>query len=112
MCKTTPFAVFDSARENPPAFRGDAAGAGRFCRRIDAPEEARKQAPVLDKASVAALTGARIDEMDREELVRAIKAGHIPWIRAAQEPHLAMYDIDSLRRLVYLSRRICRNQGY
>jgi len=64
------------------------------------------------KDSVAALVAAQIDEMERDELIRAIKAAHVPFIRSTDEKHLATYDSDTLRRLVYLSRRMCRNQGY
>jgi hypothetical protein len=65
-----------------------------------------------EKDSVAALAGVQIDEMERDELIRAIKAAHVPFIRPSDEKHLAMYDSDTLRRLVYLCRRMCRNQGY
>ena len=65
-----------------------------------------------DKDSVAALAGVQIDEMERDELIRAIKAAHVPFIRPNDEQHLAMYDSDTLRRLVYLCRRMCRNPVY
>jgi hypothetical protein len=65
-----------------------------------------------DKDSVAALAGAQIDEMEREELIRAIKAAHVPFIRPSDEKHLANYDSDTLRRLVYLCRRMCPNPVY
>jgi hypothetical protein len=65
-----------------------------------------------DKDSVAALAEAQMDEMERDELIRAIMAAHAPFIRPSDEKHLAMYDSDTLRSLVCLSRRGCRNQGY
>lgn len=65
-----------------------------------------------DKDSVAALAGVQIEQLERDELIRAIKAAQVPFIRPSDEKRLAMYDNDTLRRLVYLSRRVCRNQGY
>jgi hypothetical protein len=65
-----------------------------------------------DNDSVAALAGDQFDEMERDELIRAIKAAHVPFIRPSDEKHLAMYDSDTLGRLVYLSRQMCRNQVY
>jgi hypothetical protein len=65
-----------------------------------------------DKDCVAALAGAQIEELERDELIRAIKAARVPFIRPSDEKRLEMYDNDTLRRLVYLSRRMCRNQGY
>jgi hypothetical protein len=112
MCNAIPSTPPDAPRETVTSAPRISGGATKSYYRGDPPAEASTQKTSLNKARVAALTGARIDEMDRDELVRAIKAAHIPWIRAPQEPHLAMYDIGSLRRLVYLSRRICRNQGY
>jgi len=71
-----------------------------------------EQEALPDKDCVAALAGVEIDELERDELIRAIKAAHVPFIRPSDEQRLEMYDNNTLRRLVYLSRRMCRNQGY
>ena len=107
MCEAPPSTTSEDLEKGPPGIRRP--GSQTF-RRIDAPNQPARTE--VDKEAVASLSATRIEHMQREELVRAIKAAHVPWIRAADEPHLAMYDIDALRRLVYLSRRICRNQGY
>jgi hypothetical protein len=111
MCEATPSTTSDDLHKTGLGIRQTAAAAGGSYHRIDAPKDQRALTE-LDKESVAALSGTCIEQMERDELIRAIKAAHVPWIRAADEPHMAMYNIDSLRRLVYLSRRICRNQGY
>ena len=63
-----------------------------------------------DKDSVTG-AGAEIEELERDELIGAIKAARVPFIRPSDQKQLAMYDNDTLRRLVYLSRRTCRNRG-
>ncbi len=70
------------------------------------------QEPRFDKATIASLSPDQIDNMQREDLVCVIRATQIPFMRFDVKDHLSEYDAPTLRRLAYLSRRICRNQGY
>jgi hypothetical protein len=65
-----------------------------------------------EKSNVAALAGDQIDGMDQEELVRVIRVAHMSLIRPNVNERLGLYGRDTLRRLAYLARRCCRNQGY
>ena len=66
----------------------------------------------LTKAMVAELSLAEIREMSVEQLVDAIRAAQVPLFRDAVIRHLQFYDRMTLKQLVYLARRCCRNQGY
>lgn len=61
-------------------------------------------------ADVAALPVDRVDAMSRRELidvVRSVRGGHLlPGVRE----RLPQMDRETLRRLVFLTRRFCRNQ--
>jgi len=61
------------------------------------------------KEIVAGLMDDRISEMTTDELVEAIQTVAVP---SRCSSNLHMKDRDTLKRLVYLARRTCRNQGY
>ncbi len=66
----------------------------------------------FDKGMVAACTRAQIDAMDSPTLVRLIRAAQMPFLDPEVDRHLPMRDRATLRRLAYIARRCCRNQGY
>jgi hypothetical protein len=61
------------------------------------------------KETVAGLAGPQNHAVERDELIRAIKAACISFMRPSDEKNLAMYDNDTLRGLVYVTRRMCRH---
>lgn len=63
----------------------------------------------FNKEIVAGLTDECISGMTTGELVEAIETVALP---SHSSSNLHMKDRDTLRRLVYLARRTCRNQGY
>jgi len=63
----------------------------------------------MPKSSVACLSHQEISEMDREELIEAIRA--VPTI-SSRTQQLEYASRDTLERMVYLVRRCCRQQGY
>ena len=66
-----------------------------------------------DKACVAGLSAASIDRMSSDELARVILASGLPSYPCFPiEGRLRSSDRETLRRLAYLARRCCRNQGY
>jgi len=66
----------------------------------------------FEKWNVAVLSCDQIDRMDRRELIVVIRAAKMPLIRPDMDDRLEFCDSDMLRRLAYLGRRSCRNQGY
>jgi hypothetical protein len=61
-------------------------------------------------AEVAALPTERIEMMSRSELIeviRSIRGGHL---RPGVRERLPLMDAETLRKLVFLTRRYCRNQ--
>jgi len=67
----------------------------------------------LGKSAVAQLTAVVIDGLTCEELVGVIRAANLPPLsRPELQQRLPFYDHDTLRRLAYLARRCCRNQGF
>ena len=67
---------------------------------------------LFEKSEIAALTRQQIDEMNQEQLIRVIRGANMPLIRANVDQQLDFREFDILRRLAYLARRCCRNQGY
>jgi hypothetical protein len=66
----------------------------------------------FEKWDVADLLCDQIDRMDRRKLILVIRAAQMPLIRPDIDPRVEFYDSETLRRLAYLGRRSCRNQGY
>ena|SRR5579862_9847678 len=66
----------------------------------------------FDKASIAALSRDQIEKMPTDELVRVVRSSKIPFIRGDAADRLGLCDLETLRRLAFLARRTCRNQGY
>jgi len=66
----------------------------------------------FDKASIAALSRDQIEKMPTDELVGVIRSSKIPFIRGDAANRLDVCGLETLRRLAFLARRTCRNQGY
>lgn len=67
----------------------------------------------LDKSAVAELSDSAIDNMTCDELVRVIRAASlIDALHSNFDRRLPYYDRTTLRRMAYLARRCCRNQGF
>lgn len=63
----------------------------------------------LLKRAVAALPSGAIPDMQRRELIFAIRTAELPWL--AQADHRLEYaDRPTLERLAFLARRVCRRQ--
>jgi hypothetical protein len=62
----------------------------------------------LLKRAVAALPCGAVAEMQRRELIFAIRTAELPWLDA--ETRLEFADRPTLERLVHLARRVCRRQ--
>lgn len=63
----------------------------------------------LLKQAVAALPHAAIGDMQRRELVFAIRTAELPWLNGAAR-QLDFADRPTLERLAFLARRVCRRQ--
>jgi hypothetical protein len=63
----------------------------------------------LLKQAVATLPRSAIGDMQRRELVFAIRTAELPWLDAA-EARLEYTDRSILERLAYLARRVCGRQ--
>jgi hypothetical protein len=74
------------------------------------PFQSREEA--LDWAVIAGLTNQQIGRMTREELVRVIRATHLPYLSQELVEHVQFCDRPTLEKMVYLARRCCRNRGY
>lgn len=73
----------------------------------------RQHADALDKSNVAELTATVIDGMQSDELIRVIRASDLPMLRGpGLARSLAFLDHSTLKRLTFLARQVCRNQGY
>ncbi|QDT91519.1 hypothetical protein Pan161_31780 [Gimesia algae] len=66
----------------------------------------------FDKSLIAELSATQISRMTCADLIRLIRAVKMPLLYNDISKHLEYYDRKTLERLVYLSRRCCRNQGY
>jgi len=66
----------------------------------------------LDKSTIADLSSASISEMDREELIRVIRAAELPLIDARILARLPDLDPATLERLAHLARGCCQNWGH
>ena len=68
----------------------------------------------LDKSTIAELSSATIERMTRDELLRVIRASCLPARHFTPESakHWELLDEPALKRLAYLARRCCQNQGY
>lgn len=67
----------------------------------------------LDKSAVAGLSESTINQMTCDELVRVIRAAELTVaLHSDFEERLRYYDYSTLRRMAYLARHCCRNQGY
>jgi hypothetical protein len=66
----------------------------------------------FEKSTVAALTRDQIDQMESDDLIQVVRAVSMPFFRTVAEHRLKLLDVLTLRRLAYLARRTCRNQGY
>jgi len=72
-----------------------------------------RHADALDKSSVAELTATVIDDMLSDELIRVIHASDLPMLRGPDLARsLPFLDHSTLKRLTFLARQVCRNQGY
>jgi len=76
------------------------------------PNHPSSDVEALDKATIAELTPDDICRMTRSELVRVIRSAGMPLPREKDFEQLELHDRETLQRLVYLTRRCCRNQGY
>jgi hypothetical protein len=63
----------------------------------------------LLKRAVAALPRTAIAEMERRELIFAIRTAELPWLSGA-DGRLQFADRQTLERLAFLARRVCRRQ--
>jgi hypothetical protein len=61
------------------------------------------------KRAVAALPQSAIGDMQRRELIFAIRTAELPWLDDAGD-HLEHADRLTLERLAFLARRVCRRQ--
>ncbi|HTI52233.1 MAG TPA: hypothetical protein VL475_14820 [Planctomycetaceae bacterium] len=68
-------------------------------------------AEMLDDAKIAALSRITIAQMNRDELLRVIRASRLPLLTTTSDEHLEFHDRNTLERLVYLARRCCRNRS-
>ncbi len=64
------------------------------------------------KADVAKLRAEQISRLSREELIDAIRTAQMPKVGPEMEERLPYCDNEILRRMVFLARHCCRNQGY
>ncbi|MEX1230237.1 MAG: hypothetical protein WEB58_08360 [Planctomycetaceae bacterium] len=82
---------------------------GRHCD----PDESIDHIDAWDKYAVAELSADRIDHMTCDELVQAVRAAEFPALfRTDLDRHLDFLDRGALKRLAFLARQCCRNQGY
>jgi len=65
-----------------------------------------------NKAFVAELSNQDISGMTREEMIAVIRAAQLPFLESDSSRRLEFLSDEALQRLVHLSRRCCRNQGY
>ena len=61
-------------------------------------------------AELAALSTDQILSMSREELIEVIRAARGRHLRPGVLERLPQMDLDTLQKLVFLTRRYCRNQ--
>lgn len=61
------------------------------------------------RRQVAALSSREISRMSSEEMVQVIRAIRMPHLREGVNERLPYLGEDTLRRLVFLTRRYCRN---
>jgi hypothetical protein len=66
----------------------------------------------LDKATIAGLSREIISQLNREELIRVIRAADLPLIDARTRGQLGHFDRTRLEQLAIFARRACQNQGY
>lgn len=67
-------------------------------------------AEALDAAMIADLSAMKISQMTRYEVLRVIRAAHLPQLNSATGEHLELCDRKTLERLAFLARRCCRNR--
>lgn len=80
---------------------------------VEVQSEDRITENALDKSVVAELSESAIDNMTCDELVRVIRAAALTYALHSNFDHrLPYYDRATLRRMAYLARRCCRNQGF
>lgn len=77
-------------------------------------EASRAPCEALDKPAIGELSGALIEQMTQEELVRLISASDLLTLRLDERllRRLPFYDCETLRRLAHLARRCCQNQSH
>ncbi|MFN9718144.1 MAG: hypothetical protein ACK58L_05580 [Planctomycetota bacterium] len=68
--------------------------------------EANDSHEILDHLTIAELSNSAIDQMDRDELIRVIRAARLS--AHLRRPCLVNGDLCVLRRLAYLARRSCQ----
>jgi hypothetical protein len=61
------------------------------------------------RRQVAALSSREISRMSCEEMVQVIRAIRLPHLREGMNDRLPYLGEETLRRLVFLTRRYCRN---
>ena len=64
------------------------------------------------KPEVAELRNKEVAELSCTELIEAIRAAKLPCLLSNFEHRLEFCDREMLKKLTYLARRCCRNQGY
>lgn len=64
-----------------------------------------------NQAEMAEIPSTRILHMDRDELVRLIRAAHLPFLSAEIDEHLQFRDRQTLIRLAMLARRCFQNRA-
>ena len=60
--------------------------------------------------TIARSPTTRISDMDRDELVRVIQNGHLPFLSHETCEHLPFHDRQTLERLANLAQRCCINR--
>jgi len=64
-----------------------------------------------DQAQIAEIPSTRILRMDQDDLVRLIRAAHLPFLSAETDEHLEFRDRQTLVRLAMLARRCFQNRA-
>lgn len=80
---------------------------------VTAEEQSCDETDVLDKSAVAEFSESDINNMSCHELVRVIRAASLTdAMQSDFDRRLPFYDRPTLKRLAFLARRCCRNQGF
>jgi hypothetical protein len=66
--------------------------------------------PFIDGEAIAALAVGAIGLLNRDDLIRVIREGHLPLVDGRTLRRLPFLDRASLERLAHLSRRCCQTR--